>query len=369
MTAQAIGGGTAQAVIAAPDSGPLDLTGCGPVILNAGQTGYYRVRYSPEGMAALTDRFASLTADDQLGLLNDTQALAYVGDQPMAAWLNLTRRLDVEADPIVWGRLAGDLVDLDRLYDGLPGQAVFRAYARGVLTPALARVGWDARAGESDNTSLVRAAILGALGELGDPAVVAEAHHRFDGFVRDPDSLPPATRRTVLGIVAQHADDADWSHLHDLARSVKSELERYELYALLGQADDPALAHRALDLALSGEPPVTTTPAMIRSVARRHPTMALDFAAANWARISPLMEPDSQATFAPDLVFGGADPILADKLNAFADQHIPPNARRDVLKALASIRYRASVRESRLPEVDRWLAAAPVGRDALVGQP
>jgi aminopeptidase N len=358
VSVAAIGGRPEEMVVTGASGGQLDPAGCGPAILNAGQTGYYRSHYSPDGIDALTARFADLTPDDQLGLINDTHALAYVGDQPVAAFLNLTRRLDASTDPIIWERLAGDLSELDRLYDGLPGQARFRAYARGVLGPALARIGWDPQPGETDNVALMRGAVLTVLGQLDDPDVVAEGHRRFDELLHQPATLPASTRRTVLTSVAEHADAADWAEIHALARSAHSELERHELYTLLGCADDPALARQALDLAISGEPSVTTAPSMIEAVSRRHPGLALDFTADHWDRIRDLLEPGTRATFAPRLAGDGADPTLIDRLNAFADRNIPASGRGDVRKAVANIAYLSKVRRTRLPDVDLWLAAA-----------
>jgi aminopeptidase N len=359
----AVGGKADETVLVGPQASPLDPPGCGPRILNAGQVGYFRSRYGPDAMAALTARFAELSPEDQLGLTNDTRALAYAGDEPMAAFLNLTRRLDATTDPILWGRLAQALVDLDRLYDERPGQAAFRAYAQGVLRPQLARVGWDPQPGESDNLRLMRGALLSALGRLGDPEVVAEAHRRFDAMALQPSAMPAGLRRTVLTSIAQHADAADWERLHAMAVHAPSEIERRDLYVLLGEADDPALAQRALDLALSGEPVATTVPAMIEAVSIRHPGLTLDFAAAHWDRVSVLLEPDYRPAYVPGLVMGASDPAVAGRLAAFADAHIPASARREERKALANIRLLAAVRQDRLPEVDRWLAAGAGGVD------
>ncbi|HEY2660413.1 MAG TPA: M1 family aminopeptidase [Caulobacteraceae bacterium] len=356
MIAVTLDGAASHVVIAGAADSQVDLAGCGPAILNTGQTGYFRSLYSPAAIAALTARFSDLAADDQIGLLNDSRALAFAGDEPTADFLNLTVRLDSRTDPLVWSRLADDLRGLDRLYDSLPGQPKYRAYARGVLARGLARIGWDEQPGETENVALMRSALLAALGQMNDPAVVAEARNRFDGFLGDPSSLNAAARRTVMSIEAQHANAADWERLHGLAKTARTELERSEYYGLLGQVDDPALAQRALELSLSGEPPATTTPTIIQAVSLRHPALALDFTASHWQRISALLEPDSRATFAPRLITGGADKALTDKLNVFAESHIPADARQDVRKAVASIAYLATVRDARIPEVDRWIA-------------
>ncbi len=85
--------------------------------------------------------------------------------------------------------------------------------------------------------------------------------------------------------------------------------------------------------------------------------MALDFAIAHWHLLRSLIEPTSQPAYVPDLLGNAWDLRLIDKLNAFAEHQIPPNARQDVVKSEAHIRYYAAIRSDRLPEVDRWLKA------------
>jgi aminopeptidase N len=233
----------------------------------------------------------------------------------------------------------------------------FRTYARGLLNPALARIGWDPRPSEGDNVALMRAALLGALGQLDDPQVAAEARRRFEAFRSNPASLSAAARRSVLGIVARDADAADWESLHALAKTARTELERREFYTLLGQAEDPALARKALDLAVSGEPAATTAPSMIQAVAGLHPGMAFDFATANWVRISAMLEPDTRAEFVPRLVADATDDLLLARLDVFAERNIPATARSELRKAKANVLYLSNVRRARLPEVDRWLAS------------
>ena len=358
VTAAVLGGAAARTVVT-DAGGRLVVPGCGPVVLNAGQAGYFRSVYTPEGLAALTGRLADLTADDQLGLINDERALAYAGEAPMGGFLGLGPRLDDRTDPIIWDQYAKYLADLDRIYSDQPGQPAFRAYVRRVLTPALARVGWDERPGEDANVAIMRASLLSALGQVGDPDVLAEARRRFMIFLvsSDDQALSAATRRSVLAIIAQHADQADWDQLHQMAKAARSEVERKEFYGLLGRAEDPGLAKKALDLSLSGEPPPTVAPNVINSVAIRYPGLALDFSAAHWAAVKALMEPDSRTQYVADLVGRGADPVLIAKLDAFAEQNVPVSARSEVRRADAQIAYRARIRKDRLPDADRWLAA------------
>ena len=355
VTVKVLGGGTAQAVIGQPGA-QLTVQGCGPVVLNAGQAGYFRSVYLPDGLKALTSRLGELAADDQLGLINDERALAYVGVQPMGGFLALGPKLDEKADPIVWSQYAKYLADLDRIYDDQPGQARFRAYVSRVLTPELVRVGWDEKPGEDPNVAILRASLLDALGQIGAPDVVAEARRLFDAYLKDPASLNAGARRTVLAIVAQHATPPDWDQLHGLAKRAPTEVERSQLYGLLGRAEDPALARRALDLAVSGEPAPTVAPNIVDGVALRYPATALDFVAANWPKLSEMLEPDSRSQYAADLARHGADPALIAKLDAFAAKNVPASAQGEVRRQDATIAYRARIRSQRLPDADHWLA-------------
>jgi aminopeptidase N len=358
VTAAELGGGSAEAVIEGTSPQPLAVSGCAPTIINAGQTGYFRTAYSAEGLRALTARYPELSPYDQLGVYNDTATLAYVGREPMAGFLDMTAQFrGFTADPVVMSAVVGRLSGLDGIYRGLPGQARFRAFASGVMQPTYQRLGWNGKPGESDNDALLRSATLSALGDFGDPGVVGEARRRFAAFLANPNALDAATRRTVLDIVAVRADAATWDQIRALAKTAKTQLERREYHTLLGLAEDPVLAQRALDFALSGEPEVTTAPGIIAAVAERHPAMAFDFAEAHWDQISKFLEPTTIAGAMPRVLTNATDPALIPRLDAFAAAHIPAGARQDVLKTDATIRYLSQVRAKRLPEVDAWLAA------------
>ncbi len=331
--------------------------GCATVVINSGQSGYFRSHYSSEGLAAITAAYDSLSPDDQLGVLNDRSAIAYAGDEPMAGLLELTKKIGADAEPMVASALVQLLWSLDDIYQGLPAQAAFRAYARGVLEPIFRRVGWNKKPAEADNVALLRSDLIVALGDLGDPTLLADARTRFDQYVAGTTELDAGTRRAVLRAIAVHADPATWDQLHGLAKSAATEMERREIYDLLAAAQSEPLVRRALELAVSSEPPSTIAPEMINSASRRHPEMALDFAIAHWDLLRSLIEPTTQPAYVPDLLGNAWDLRLIDRLNAFADHQIPPNARQGVVKSEAHIRYYAAIRSDRLPEVDQWLKA------------
>ena len=145
-----------------------------PLVINAEQSTYVRVRYSEAGLAALTADFARLPVDDQLGLLADTQALALAGKLSMGTWMALLRAVPVRADAPVTELLIQQLRDLGILVAGLPTEPMFAAWARTVLRPFQADLGFAARPGEPSEAAALRAEVIELLGGLDDPLTVAE---------------------------------------------------------------------------------------------------------------------------------------------------------------------------------------------------
>jgi aminopeptidase N len=358
LAIKALGSAESTRVLVSGAAGTrVTLPQCAPVLLNAGQAGYFRSQYTAAAFAALADRFRDLAPEDQLGLLNDSQVLASVGTVPMAQFLGLTQKLPADAEGLIWSALTQSLVALDELYSGRPGRSAYRAYARELLGRPLTQVGWDARAGEADNVAILRASLLSAMGRFGDTTVVAEARRRFTQLLRAPARMGGAERNSVLTVVAESADSDTWEKIHTLARGAPTELEKQNYYRLLGDAQAPALAQRALDLSLTDEAPITLRTLIISSVADSHPDLAANYAIAHWEAITPLLESDSQSQFVPRLASSSSDLDMIARLHEFAAAHIPATARRSVEMAEAQIRYNLKI-SSHLPEIDRWIAAA-----------
>jgi aminopeptidase N len=347
-------GGSAPARSVVDGKATLQVPGCGPLVVNAGQAGYFRTLYPEAQVAQLRTGFAKLATIDQLGLMNDIWALGMAGKQPLSDYLDLAAAVPADAAPEVWQDVVGSLSSIDYYYEGdAKQQAAFRKYALATLQPVFARVGWEAKAGEADPVRRLRSSLIGALSGLGDQAVIAEARRRFEA---GGDAVPVVLRNVILGIVAHNADAATWDKLHAQARAETTPLIKDQLYGLLAIAKDDALAKRALDLALTDEPGATNSAGMIARVSGEHPDMAFDYAVAHREQVDKLVDSTSRSRYYPGIGGGSRDPKMIDKLNAFADAYIAKSSRRATDTAIAGIEYRREVIEKRLPQVTAWLA-------------
>ena len=336
--------------------GTLVVPGCGAVVANAGQSGYYHTQYAPALFETLRARFPQLATIDQLGVMADAWALGLAGLQPASDYLALVDATPVQADPAVWGDIANSLQSLDNYYGGdTPERARFRQFAASRLAPVLARVGWNEKTSDSAPVRILRTELIDALSTLDDAGVIAEARRRYAAQDSDPTAMPPELRRTLLGVVARHADAATWDQLHASARKETTQLIKDQLYGLLALPEDPALAQRALDLALTDEPGVTNSAGMIARASRLHPDQAFDFAVAHRAQVDARVDSTSRSRYYPGLANNSLDQAMIAKLKDFADRYIAATSRRATDTTIANIVYRRQVHDTRLPAIDAWL--------------
>jgi aminopeptidase N len=355
VMAQTMGGAPQRLILAG--KGQMVLPGCGAYVVNAGQTGYYRSLYPAANVQALAKDFTKLASIDQTGLLADNFQLGLGGYQPIGLALDLIDAVPVTASPAVLAEVPGYL---DSVYAMLESdkaaQAKVAAYASARLTPALAAIGYDVKAGEGPQVPVLRSALVSTLGDMGDKAVVAEANRRFAALASDPATLDGPLRNVWLAIIAKNADQATWDKLRVMAKEAKSDLEKSSLFALLGAAKDEKLGAKALDLALTDEPGKTTSAAIIAQVGAEHPMLAVDYVLAHRAQYEALIDVSARSQALARLGGGSADPAMATKLDAYATQYLTPESRKVVDRSIAAIKTRIETRSRLKAPLAVWFA-------------
>jgi len=353
---QALGAAASIRTLVTGGRASVSVPGCAPVVVNAGQSGYYRTLYAPENFRAIAGNFGALAPIDQLGLMSESWVLGLAGLQPVSDFLDLAVGIPVDADPQLWGKIAGVFEGINEYYRGEGArQAAFQKFAIARLTPVFARIGWTPRPGELDTVAILRNELIGVLSALGDTAVIDEARRRYAAQATDPAAVPASLRKAILAVVARHADVTTWDQLHAAALAEKTAMVRDQLYNLLASTQDEGLARRALELALTREPGETNSAAMLSHVAVLHPDLAFDFGIAHLAAVNQKVDATSRSRYFPRLASQSADPAMIVKLNAYAAENLAVGSGRDADTAVANIAYRIKVRHERLPVIDRWL--------------
>jgi aminopeptidase N len=157
--------------------------------------------------------------------------------------------------------------------------------------------------------------------------------------------------------VAAQADTATWNTIHAMAKAEQSTLAKSQLYVLLCDAENPALADRALALAITAEPGSSTSTYMISEAGYIHPEKAFDFAVEHQTAVMANVDSRSATRFIPQLAYSGNTPSLVEKLQAWAKANLRPDAIHSAEESEAEIRYRVAVSTKRMPAIDAWLKA------------
>lgn len=351
-----IGAAASDAVVPAGAPTRLALPGCGTVVANLGKGSYARIRYDAAGHAALVRDYARLDLADKLGTLADDYGLALAGDQDLARYFELLAQVDAGASPLEWSTVNGHLSGLIGLYLGTDLEAPLRARSSAVLGPVLQRIGLNAKADEAPLVTTLREQLITRLGANGDPQVVAAARRYVAELATNPTAIPPAIRQAVLDSYAINATQAEWDGLLALALATRDPVVKSGYVRLLGRVRDKAIATRALDLLAGDQLSAPQKAGLLSGIAGRHPELAFDWAVAHLDLVNGFVESSARSQFIVGLGASSSDPAMPGKLTAFADQHLPADARQGLKRALTSIAVRKASADRLRPAVNGWLA-------------
>ncbi|URW76391.1 M1 family metallopeptidase [Sphingomonas donggukensis] len=329
------------------------VAGCGTLVVNPGKAGYYRVRYDAAGHSAIVRDFGRLAVADQLGTLGDDMALGYSGDQDLARYFETLDAVSPQSNSLVWTMVTGQMARLADLYDGTPLGERLKAKTLAQLAPALDRVGLEPKRGDSAVDTNLRETLVAALGAAGDPRVLTASRRYVGNLGSDMAKIPPAVRAPILRTFAANASIGEWEALLKATRAENNPVIRNQYIGLLGSANDPMLAQRALDLVKASEFTDPQRISLLAAVAGRHPDMAFDFASANAATINPLLETSSRSSFIVQLGGRSNDPAMIGKIQKFA-QTLPAGSRGPADRTINSIRNRAVFADRLRPAVTKW---------------
>ena len=237
------------------------------VVVNAGGHGFYRVRYSDELMSGLKQALHRiLSSVERFGLVNDTWAATVAGLTPLSEYLNLLDLLRDESDINVWTTVIGSAHHLNRILDDAQ-RAGLQQRLRSMFAPAVQRIGWLVREGESELESQLRGDLIAALGTVAeDKACQARARDLYSQYERNANAVDRNLVPALISIVAHTGTAADYEKFYSKFKNAQTpqEEQRY-LFALAGFRQ-PDLIQRTCRLTINGEVRTQNSPYLMRNV-------------------------------------------------------------------------------------------------------
>jgi puromycin-sensitive aminopeptidase len=221
-------------------------------VVNAGGSGFYRVRYEREMLAGLLSApFERLQVIERFNLVNDSWALVRAQKLGCDTYLDIVRKLSAESDPNVWSVIGGSLQSLHRITSG-QNRSSFSKLIRDLVRPVFKGLGWAPKADESTAARELRgslAALLGTVGEDGE--VQSEAQGLFASWKKDRGSVDPNVLPAIVLTLAYTGDRARFDEFLGLSRAAGTDQQKLRFQRSLGEFRQRELYSAAIDMAVN----------------------------------------------------------------------------------------------------------------------
>jgi puromycin-sensitive aminopeptidase len=242
-------GGRASLLLDASESA-LDVPG--PLLVNAGGDGFYRVRYVGRPFDDIADALPGLEPAERYGFVSDVWAGALAGTSTAAEFLGLIGSRQSESEPAVWSLMLSGIGELDRIAE-LPDRERLQQFTRDLVGPAAAELGWEPAPDDDDRRRRLRGFLIRALGTLGADTVTQErARVVREQTATGSNLIDAEVGEAALSVVAANGTIADFDAFMGASRSSTNpqDVVRF-LRAAVAVPEDEAAA-RLFDLVLDG---------------------------------------------------------------------------------------------------------------------
>ncbi|EGG19201.1 hypothetical protein DFA_02449 [Cavenderia fasciculata] len=219
---------------------------------NYKESGYYRIQYNKEIIAALVPAIESLeiSSVDRLGILVDTFALSRSCQTPINVFMDLVASYKNETECLVWTHIVDKLTLILNIVYDQPYKDLLKTFIVQLVVPIYNRLGFNNKDGEPSNDSLLRAKINSCLGLLGYEPVVDECKKRFDLYYNGTQPLSNDLASVVLTTVVRHGDETVLDKVIQLHKKASAVAEKNSLLLCMGVSQIPHCVEKALTYSL-----------------------------------------------------------------------------------------------------------------------
>lgn len=174
-----------------------------PLQLNCGLSAHFVTKYDESTREYLLKNITELPTLDKICILQDATILARAGFENSASLLPLALSLKTETNEKVFGMAASALTELRKFVDGNDAardslKKISGEFARATFE----ELGWDEKAGESDDDRERRTTALSLMMYSEDEEVLNEAKTRFDS--NKLEDLPTEIRALIISANVRH---------------------------------------------------------------------------------------------------------------------------------------------------------------------
>jgi puromycin-sensitive aminopeptidase len=258
------------------------------IVVNAGGSGFYRVRYSPELALKLTKQVhENLSVIERFNLVSDSWASVRAGFMPVSDYLDLIKQFSQEDDVNVWSII---LSSVQAIYYLLSGEArlAFRNFMEELLTPISTKLGWTPKDGETTQMRQLRSSLFSTLGTVGgDAGVQSKASELFAQWKKDKSSVENNLAASLVSVLAYNGDSKRYDEFAQMSKDAKTPQEVIRFLYSLAAFRDLTLLKKTIASCLSDDVKTQDAPYLFASLAMNEvgTEAAWTFLKANWDKM------------------------------------------------------------------------------------
>ncbi|HXU71222.1 MAG TPA: M1 family metallopeptidase [Polyangia bacterium] len=331
------------------------------LLANDGELGYYRAAYPAAMLQKLLDSDGRKRLDlpETVGLLDDVHALVEAGRVPLGDALALTPSLAEDARRHVQ-RFVIDTIDgLHHHLVPAAERASYVRYVDKIYADKAHALGWTPKAGEDEDTRLLRAPLVSLVARQGeDKTLAAEAHKLALKWLVDRKAVSPDVAGAVLDTAARVGDRALFDKMHAAAKKAGDRHDRQMILSAMGEFRDPAIAKSALQIVAGTEFDPRESMDILYGLSGQAETrqLAWDFLKTNFETLEKRLSAEQMA-YAPYLGITFCDEAHQKDMEAFFKDRSPklPGGPRIFAQAIERSELCRAYVAAQQPSVDAFL--------------
>jgi alanyl aminopeptidase len=220
---------------------------------NADENGYYLWTLPGADLQKLTTTYrGSLSVQEKVGLLNNLRALLKSEKVAPDVFISAIQELGKESHRTIF---EGVLDELDSLDQVVPAdkRTKWTKTTSSIITPRLRKVGFEPKAGEKPEVSLIRTEIIKQSVRLADDENTRKQSRKVtDAFLKDMSKVSTDVAAIALRISAEDGDSGLWLSYKMALAQAPNPAARNALISGLGAFKDPDLLKGSLALMFDG---------------------------------------------------------------------------------------------------------------------
>jgi puromycin-sensitive aminopeptidase len=225
-----------------------------PLMLNVGQTGFYRVNYSHEMQTKQIKaiELGEVSDTDRMGLLSDSFETMKAGYQPVSEYLELLEHYQKESSLSSWEVIASSIgairSTLSKNDHDNELRDLMKPYVQKLVETQIKRLGWDESPNESHLDTLLRPLVLGIAAASDEPKIVEKSLVLYQDKVEGKNHINPDLRGIIYSTAARKGGQKQFDELLKMYINSKSSDEKLSITAGMTSFEQSEIHTQILEL-------------------------------------------------------------------------------------------------------------------------